>query len=118
MILFLIGVLSGIIGGMGIGGGSILIPALVLFTQPPQHVAQSTNLIVFIPTAFIALAVHIRNKKIVVKTAIPIIISGLLAALIGSLLAVFISGSILRKLFGIFLFIMGLRELTAKKASN
>jgi len=43
--LFLIGLVSGIVSGMGIGGGTILIPALVLFAKPDQHIAQSVNLI-------------------------------------------------------------------------
>jgi len=56
MVLFLIGLASGIISGMGIGGGAILIPALVFFV---------------IPTAVIALIVHIKNKRVNFKLTIP-----------------------------------------------
>lgn len=111
MILFLIGLISGIISGMGIGGGTILIPALVIFANPDQHVAQSVNLIFFIPTAVIALIVHIRNKRIDFSVAIPIIIFGLLGAYIGAQMAIRLPGSLLKKYFGFFLLILGIYEM-------
>ena len=54
----LIGFLSGIISGMGIGGGTILIPALLFLTDITQQQAQGINLIYFIPTALTALMTH------------------------------------------------------------
>ena len=101
MIVILIGLVAGIISGMGIGGGAILIPALVLFVKPEQHVAQSVNLLFFIPTAIVALVIHIRHKKINFKTGIPILIFGLAGAIIGSNIALSINGEILRKIFGV-----------------
>ncbi|MCX7709561.1 MAG: sulfite exporter TauE/SafE family protein [Clostridia bacterium] len=111
MILFIIGLASGIISGMGIGGGAILIPALVIFVQPEQHIAQSVNLLFFIPTAIIALIIHIKNKRIDFKMAWPIILAGLAGAYMGSQLALNLNGRTLRKLFGVFLLIMGVYEL-------
>lgn len=114
MLLFLIGLISGIISGMGIGGGAILIPALVLFVNPGQHVVQSVNLIFFIPTAVIALIVHIRNKRIDFKVAFPIIVFGLLGAYVGSRLAITLPGPVLKKYFGVFLFILGIYEMVRR----
>ncbi|WP_010248400.1 sulfite exporter TauE/SafE family protein [Acetivibrio cellulolyticus] len=114
MILFLIGLISGIISGMGIGGGTILIPALVIFANPDQHIAQSVNLIFFIPTAVIALIVHIRNKRVDFKVAIPIIIFGLLGAYLGSRLAIRLPGIVLKKYFGFFLLVLGVCEIIRK----
>ena len=114
MILFLIGLLAGIIGGMGIGGGTILIPALTLFHKSEQHVAQSVNLVCFIPTAIIALIIHVKNKKVDFKMALPIIISGIFGAGIGAWLASSISNNSLKKLFAVFLFIMGVYEMFRK----
>ncbi len=48
---------------MGIGGGTILIPSLVFFTELNQKQAQGINLIVFIPVAIIALIIHFKEKK-------------------------------------------------------
>lgn len=114
MLLFFIGLISGIISGMGIGGGAILIPALVIFVNPGQHVVQSVNLIFFIPTAVIALLVHIRNKRIDFKVAVSIIIFGLLGAYIGSRLAIALPGPVLKKYFGFFLLILGVYEMVRR----
>ena len=62
--MILVGIISGIITGLGMGGGSILILILVSFMSVSQHAAQATNLMFFIPTAIIAILVHIRNKNI------------------------------------------------------
>lgn len=115
MIYFFIGFFSGIITGMGIGGGSILIPALVLFTPLTQQQAQGINLIVFIPAAIAALIIHHKNKNIEYKITIPIILSGILSSIIGSLLAVNISAGILKRIFGFFLILIGLLELFGKR---
>lgn len=115
ILLFVIGLASGIISGMGIGGGTILIPALVLFLNPEQHIAQSVNLLFFIPTAVVALFIHIKNKRIDFKMAIPIIIFGFIGAYAGSRLAVSLPGNNLKKWFGIFLLAMGTYEIIRKK---
>lgn len=114
MVLFFIGLISGIISGMGIGGGTILIPALVMFANAEQHIAQSVNLLFFIPTAVIALIIHIKNKRIDFKMALPIIIFGLVGAFIGSRLAGKLSSQTLRKIFGVFLLFMGAYEIFRK----
>lgn len=114
MLYVIIGFLSGIISGMGIGGGAILIPALVLFTPLTQQNAQGINLIVFIPAAITALFIHHKNKKIEYKFTIPIIISGVISAVGGSVLAIYTSPEFLKTLFGVFLFIIGIVELIGK----
>ncbi len=110
MLFVLIGIIAGLIGGMGIGGGTILIPALVLFTHIPQKTAQSVNLITFLPVAIIALIIHTRESRVKYNIALFIIIFALFGALIGSRLAIHVSVYWLRKLFGIFLLIMGIYE--------
>ncbi len=112
------GFLAGIISGMGIGGGTLLIPALLFFTDLTQQQAQGVNLLFFLPTALIALYTHIKNKNVEIQTAKPLIWTGLLGALCGSLLAVFLQPQILRKVFAGFLFIMGLTEVFHKKKTS
>jgi len=108
------GFISGIISGMGIGGGTVLIPILVFVLRTNQHIAQSINLLYFIPTAVIALIVHIKNKNMDFKLAVPIVLFGILGALIGSRLAVSISSANLKKIFGMFLLCMGTYEIFRK----
>ncbi len=114
MLLVLIGFISGVISGMGIGGGTILIPALVFFAGASQHAAQSVNLAAFFPTALIALWVHTKNKNVKYKIALILFLAGALGAFLGSIFAVSISSHALRKAFGIFLLLMGIYELCRK----
>ncbi len=111
MLNVLTGFLSGIISGMGIGGGAILIPALVLFQGISQKTAQGINLTYFIPTAIIALFVHLKNKSVKLKTAGIIGGIGAAGAVVGALIANIVEGGLLRRLFGIFLGVVGIYEI-------
>lgn len=114
MLLFFIGLVSGIISGMGMGGGTILIPALIFFSNTPQHLAQSVNLAVFFPTSIVALFIHIKNRRVRYRLAFKIIISGILGAFIGSRIAVSMNTQTLKRFFGIFILAMGIYELFRK----
>lgn len=111
MILTVIGFLSGIISGMGIGGGAILIPALIFFEGVSQKIAQGVNLLYFIPTAVISLIVHLKNKNVDIKTALIIGASGIVGAIIGSGIMYFTDAHILRRMFGVFLLLIGIYEI-------
>ncbi len=108
------GFVSGIISGMGIGGGTILIPALVLLLDLGQQQAQGINLLYFLPTAAVALWTHNQNQNVVWNHVKPIATWGLLGAIVGSLVATSLDGELLRKAFGGFLLLMGLREICQK----
>lgn len=114
MLTVLLGFASGIISGMGIGGGTLLIPALVFIVGTRQQIAQSINLIVFIPSAIAALCVHLRKKNIEKGLLLKLAVTGCIGAVLGSLLAVNLDSDILKRVFGAFLFVMGLYEITSK----
>ena len=107
----LIGIVSGIVSGTGMGGGTILIFLLSFLMGIEQHVAQATNLIFFIPTAIVAIIVNLKNKNIDIKLAILISIFGILGAIIGANISINIDVSILKKCFGIFLAIIATNEI-------
>lgn len=111
IILILTGFFSGIISGMGIGGGTILIPALTLFMDIEQKTAQAINLFYFIPTAIVAVITHAKHKRIEKSIIKPLIITGIAGALLGTIAMNLISPYILRKAFGIFLFALGILEI-------
>ena len=111
MLEILIGILSGIISGTGMGGGTILIFLLVYVLGIEQHVAQATNLIFFIPTSIIAIIINLKNKNIALQSAILISIFGILGAIIGANISIRIDVNILRKCFGIFLAIVAIHEI-------
>lgn len=99
----LVGIISGIVSGTGMGGGTILIFLLTFVLGIEQHYAQATNLIFFIPTSIVAIIVNIRNKNINLKLGTYIAIFGILGAIIGANLAIYADVQVLRKYFGIFL---------------
>ena len=68
----IIGLISGIVGGLGMGGGTVLILLLSMFANIEQHIAQGTNVIFFVPTAIAAIFVFIKNKNIKFKVGIPV----------------------------------------------
>lgn len=111
MLFTIIGFFAGIIGGMGMGGGTILIPALILLAGIDPRIAQSVNLLSSIPMTIIALFIHIKNKNVVLKLVIPIALFGVLGAVCGSFVANYISPQILKRVFGLFLLIVGSIEI-------
>ena len=111
MLTSVIGFFSGILSGMGVGGGMLLIPALRIFLDINQQSAQRINLFCFIPSALCALIVHIKKKNIDFRSALPIIITGVPFSLLGAFICVNISSKLLGRLFGIFIFIFGIREI-------
>ena len=114
IIMLLVGAAAGVISGMGIGGGTILIPALTLLLGMSQHAAQGINLIYFLPTAVGALILHIKNKRIQKDILAPIILPGLLLAALGAFIAIRLEAGLLRKLFGAFLLYAGVLEFFKK----
>ena len=112
MFLFvLIGFLGGLLGGMGMGGGTILIPMLTWFLGFEQKVAQLTNLLSFVVMAIFAVVVHFKNKLINVKAGLITAISGVLTALFFAFFVKNIEERILKILFGVFLILLGLLQL-------
>lgn len=111
MTKILIGLISGIVSGTGMGGGTILIFLLTFLCGMEQHQAQATNLIFFIPTSIVAIIVNIRNKNIDFKVAAIISIFGILGAIIGANLSVHTDVKSLRRCFGIFLAVIAIHEI-------
>ena len=109
------GILSGMIGAMGLGGGGVLIIYLTLFLGMEQGLAQGINLIFFIPSAVIALVVYSKKKMIAWKTAVLAALLGVAGAFLGSYLSSIIDGYWLSKLFGGLLLIMGLAQIFSRK---
>ena len=105
-----IGLISGIISGMGMGGGTILILLLSMFADVEQHIAQGTNVIFFVPTAIAAIFIFIKNKNIKFKVAIPICLWGLAGTFVGATISSNMEVGILRKCFGVFLILIAIYQ--------
>jgi hypothetical protein len=111
---FFVGILTGVLSGFGVGGGSLLLIYLTAFAGFAQQEAQGINLIYFLPAAIAALPSHFKNGFVAKETAIPAIITGLVFSAIGAWCSNRLDITILRKLFGVFLLIIGLSELFRK----
>lgn len=118
MLEIIIGFISGTVSGMGMGGGTLLIPALVIFMEIEQKTAQGINLLYYLPSSISALIIHIKNKHIKTNLLTVLIGAGLLGAFLGSFLAVKISNDLLKRIFAIFLTIMGIYEIFCKEKTQ
>lgn len=110
--------LTGIFASMGLGGGMVLIVYLTVFAGFSQLEAQGINLVFFIPIAIISLVLHTKNKLVEWKKAVPAVLWGTAAVIISAWLANRIEQSLLSKAFGIFLILMGLKELFFKSEKH
>ena len=108
ILLIIFGLVGGVLGGMGMGGGTLLIPLLTIFANFKQVESQAINLIAFIPMAVVVLIIYIKDKMINFKVSIPIIIFGVVFSILGAFLANSINTLTLKLLFGIFLVSLGL----------
>ena len=114
----LAGLFSGVIGGMGLGGGAVLIIYLTVFKNVEQLKAQGINLLFFIPIASLAVIIYSIKKQIKWKITLPFAIGGSLGAVFGFYLSNFIGGNFTAKLFGGFLILLGIKELFFKTKNS
>ncbi len=114
----LAGLFSGIIGGMGLGGGAVLIIYLTVFQNVEQLHAQGINLLFFIPIATAAVIIYALKKQIKWKITLPIAAGGIIGAAAGFFLTDIIGGNFTAKLFGGFLILLGIKELFAKNKKD
>lgn len=112
LLLALIGIFTGLINGLlGIGGGTILIPAMVFLLGEKQHLAHGTSLSIILPTAIISTIIYQTNHHIDWNLVWKIALSGMIGGYCGARLMPLIPARHLRKLFGAFMFIAGLRMI-------
>ncbi len=112
------GLLAGFLGGMGMGGGTILIPALTIFLGVEQHVAQATNLIAFLPMAAFSVGVHKSRGYIKSEGLASVIIPAVITSVVGGLTAALLPGDLLKKLFGLFLIALAVKQAASLLSSK
>lgn len=107
----LAGVFGGIVGGMGMGGGTLTIPILTIFLSYEQLQAQGINLIAFLPMSVVALIIHAKNHLVAFKETWLLALIGSVFSLIGALVANHMSSGVLKKLFAVFLIGLAIWQL-------
>ncbi len=112
----LIGIAAGILAGLvGVGGGIIIVPALVYFFGMDQHMAQGTSLAVLLPpTGLFAFIQYYRAGHVDVKMAALIIVGLLIGGWLGGGWAQQISGPALRKGFAVMMMLAAVKMFFQK----
>ena len=104
------GLLTGVVSGLlGVGGGTILIPAAVLILGASQHLAQGVSLAVIIPTALMGAYGYYMRNNVDTEKAFYLAAGAIFGAYLGSVLACSISSYHLKIVFGIFLIVVALK---------
>ena len=119
IVAIVVGVVAGAYAGLlGVGGGVVMVPAMVLLLDQTQHVAEGTSLLAIVGTSFLAMRAHRRNALVVPRWARLLAIGGVVGALLGSLVATTLidDETVLRKLFGVFLLFMATRIAARRQA--
>jgi uncharacterized protein len=110
ILLVAVGALTGMLAGLlGVGGGILLVPFLVLAVGLTQHEAEATSLLVILPTA-LAASVALRRRDVGdLPVALALGTVGALGAVAGALLALSLPAGVLRLAFAVLLTVAGLR---------
>ena len=118
--LIVVGLCSGFLSGLlGVGGGVIVVPALVLLFTLPQKSAHGISLAVMVPVALLGAVRYWRNPEIELDLRIVgfLAMGALAGTLLGTDLAARLSGDLLRKLFAVFIILVGIGLLFPTKAA-
>ena len=107
----LIATLSGVLAGMGMGGGTLLIPALTIIMGVKQEIAQSTNLLVFVPCAIVCILIYAKDSLIDFKHSWIIVVVSVIISIFAALIAVRVESKILKIVFGCFIALLGLIQI-------
>lgn len=116
LLYLLLGLLTGTFSGLiGIGGAIIIIPCLVLIFGLSQHMAQGTTLALMVPPiGLLAAWVYFKQGYVDLKIAALICLGFFIGGLIGAKFAIKIPDDLLRKIFGVILFIASLKMIFLK----
>lgn len=117
LLLVAFGAAAGVLAGLlGVGGGILLVPFLVLVVGMTQHEAEATSLLVILPTA-VAASVALRRRNVGdLPTALAVGLVGAVGAVAGVLLALALDADVLRVVFAALLAFVGVRLIGDARA--
>ena len=113
LFILLTAIFSGIFAGMGMGGGTFLIPALSLIFGYSQAICQSTNVICFIVLGFLCFYIYQQNKLIDYKIVLLVSIPACLVSFLFTIFSLRINSMLLRLFFSIFIIGFGIFYLVS-----
>ena len=114
--LILIGIAGGVLGGLlGVGGGTIYIPFLVLLLHLPQQAAQGIALTVMIPVSLLGGYAYFKKGNTRKDIFIELMIGSTIGSVCGTLTALSIPGLLLQKIFSVILLIIRFKMILERK---
>ena len=111
-----LGLVAGVLGGMfGIGGGVILVPALVLLFGMNQHMAQGTSLAILLPpVGILAVMRYYQAGNVKLGIAAFICAGFIVGGFIGASLIHHVPSALVKKMFGVFILVASLHMIFSK----
>jgi hypothetical protein len=108
----MLGLLAGVLSGMlGIGGGAIMVPALVLIFGYDMHLAIGTSLAVIVPIAVIGASIHYLHESVSLSAVLVMSSGAIIGALVGAKFAHVVPAEILTRVFGVVLLVISVRMI-------
>lgn len=108
--LVLIGLAAGVLSVLlGVGGGIIIVPALVYFTKMNMQMATGTSLAVIIPTAIVGVLGKMKAGQVDLRLAALVIVGAVAGAYLGGLFAAKAPDKLLKQLFSLLLIFTAVR---------
>ena len=116
ILLIVTGFLAGVIsGGMGVGGGIIIVPAMVFLFGMSQHEAQGTSLAVLLfPVVFLGVLNYYRKGYVNVRFALILVVAFVIGSYVGSLISVNLPDRVIKKAFGVLIILAGVKMIIGK----
>lgn len=120
VIIIIVGLAAGMLSGLvGIGGGVVIVPALVLILGMSQKAAQGTSLgMLLLPAGILGVMQYYKGGHIDFKIVIFLAIGFIIGNLFGSKLALSLSDANLKKVFAIFIMLISIKMLFFDKAKT
>lgn len=116
LLLIIVGLIAGVLSGLiGIGGGVLIVPALVYLFGLTQMQAQGTTLaLLAFPVGILGMMTYFKNGYVDFKIVALIAVGFVVGGLLGSKLAINVPTELLRRVFGIFLLLIAVKMIFFK----
>ena len=119
VLILAVGLFAGAMSGaLGVGGGIVMVPALVILAGLDQRTAQGTSLLVIVPTAVLGAYSHYRHGLIRARLAVTVGAIGAIGAAAGAVVALHLNAGTLRIGFALFLAVMGVVTIFEKRTDR
>ncbi|WP_114297371.1 sulfite exporter TauE/SafE family protein [Anaerobacterium chartisolvens] len=110
----LIGLITGAANGLfGSGGGTIVVPAMIMLLNVEEHKAHATAISIILPLTVVSAYLYVSNNLVNWEITLPVMLGGMAGGYLGAKLLNICPAKVLRKIFAVFMILASFRMLTA-----